>query len=284
MVTRRNQRGVALVFVLWLLVLLGAIVAELASRTRAEATMLSSLRSRTVGRYAAESGILAATVGIEGWLDSTRSPLERAALFRGLDTRLASLAGADLGGARFAVAAVDLNARIDLNRADIATLRGLFRQFTTDGRAEAVVTALKQHPVRRLAELAQILGGDDSLALAVAPYVTVWSDGIVNINSAPEPVLAALPGVGAAAASIVLRRATGEVFTTLDAVHPAARPEVLAAVGGAAPALLVSTVPSRLMLVSRGWQEGHPLTHEIQAVYAVVGSRLVPQSWQERDR
>ena len=30
-----------------------------------------------------------------------------------------------------------------------------------------------------------------SLALAVAPYVTVWSDGIVNINSAPEPVLAA---------------------------------------------------------------------------------------------
>ena len=283
MVTRRDQRGVALVFVLWLLILLGAIVAEVASRARTEASILSTLRSRTVGRYAAESGILVATVGIEGWLDSARSPLERAALFRGLESRLASLGDADLGDARFAVAAVDLNARIDLNRADVATLRGLFQQFTTDRRAEAVVAALKQRPLRRLAELARVPGVDDSLALAVAPYVTVWSDGIVNINSAPEPVLAALPGVGAAAASIALRRATGEVFTTADPVRPAARPEVLAAVGGGALAL-VSTVPSRLLLVSRGWRDGHPLTHEIQAVYALMGSRLVLQSWQERDR
>ena len=49
------------------------------------------------------------------------------------------------------------------------------------------------------------------------------------------------------------------------------------------PGALVSTMPSRLMLVSRGWQEGHPLTHEIQVVYAVVGQRLVVQARQERD-
>jgi len=95
----------------------------------------------------------------------------------------------------------------------------------------------------------------------------VWSDGTVNINSAPEPVLAALPAVGSAAArNIVQRRAAGEVFTA-------------AAFG--AP---VSIMPTRLMLVSRGWQQGHPLTHEIQAVYAVVGPRLVLEGWEERDR
>ena len=62
MVKVGNRRGVALVFVLWLLVLLGVIIADVASQARAEAAILSSLRSRTVARYAAESGILAATV------------------------------------------------------------------------------------------------------------------------------------------------------------------------------------------------------------------------------
>ena len=277
MVTRHDQRGVALIFVLWLLVLLGVIIAEVASRARAEAALLTSLRSRTVARYAAESGILAATVAIERLLDSTHNPLERASVFRQLDARLASLNDVELGGARFGVAALDLNARIDLNRADVATLRGLFGQFTSDARADTVAAALKLNPIRRLAELSRVPGVDDSLALAVAPYVTVWSDGLVNINSAPEPVLAALPGVAAAAPGIVGRREGGEVFATLDPVHPPSMPGVVAS------ALLVSTAPSRLMLVSRGWQDGHPLTHEIQAVFAIVGRRLVLQSSWERD-
>ena len=277
MVTTRDQRGVALIFVLWLLVLLGVIIAEVASRTRAEAALLTSLRSRTVARYAAESGILAATVAIDRLLDSTHNPLERASVFRQLDARLASLTDVELGGARFGIAALDLNARIDLNRADVATLRGLFSQFTSDARADTVAAALKLNPIRRLAELSRVPGIDDSLALAVAPYVTVWSDGLVNINSAPEPVLAALPGVAAAAPGIVARREGGEVFATLDPVHPPSMPGVVAS------ALLVSTAPSRLMLVSRGWQDGHPLTHEIQAVFAIVGRRLVLQSSWERD-
>ncbi len=278
MVTRRDERGVALIFVLWLLVLLGVIIAEVASQARAEAALLSSLRARTVGRYAAESGILAATVTIERLLDSTHNPLERAALFRELDTRLASLTDVELAGARFGVAALDLNARIDLNRADVATLRGLFGQFMSDARADTVAVALKATPIRRLAEFSRVPGIDDSLALAVAPYVTVWGDGLVNINSAPEPVLAALPGLAAAAPSIVARRQGGEVFATLDPVRQPLAPGVGTAI------LQVSTVPSRLMLVSRGWQDGHPLTHEIQAVFAIVGQRLVLQSSWERDR
>src|SRR5213592_4376366 len=275
MVTRRDQRGVALIFVLWLLVLLGVIIAEVASKARAEAALLSSLRSRTVARYAAESGILAATVTIERLLDSTPNPLERASLFRQLEARLASLTEVELGGARFGVAALDLNARIDLNRADVATLHGLFGQFTSDARADTVAAALKAAPIRRLAELSRVPGIDDSLALAVAPYVTVWSDGLVNINSAPEPVLAALPGFsGTVARSVVRRRDTGELVLRPDPV-----PSQAGAIGLAAVAVL----PSRLLIVSRGWQDGHPLTHEIQAVYDVLGARLTLLAWKERD-
>jgi general secretion pathway protein K len=266
-VKRRDQRGVALVFVLWLLVLLGAAAAEVASRARSETLILSSLRARTLGRYAAESGILTATTRIEALLDSTRVPTQRVAMLRRLDALSASLEDIELGSARFGVAVVDLNARIDLNRADDRTLRGLFTQFIPQSRAEAIVAALRREPLERLGELTRVPGVDDSLALAVAPYVTVWSDGVVNINSAPEPVLAALPAVGSAGArTIVRRRAAGEVFTSITFGPP------------------VSIIPTRLMLVSRGWQQGHPLTHEIQAVYALVGQRLVLERWEERDR
>src|SRR5947199_10378738 len=112
MVTRRDQRGVALIFVLWLLVLLGVIIAEVASKARAEAALLSSLRSRTVARYAAESGILAATVTIERLLDSTPNPLERASLLRQPEARLASLTEVQPCGARLGGAALHRDARI----------------------------------------------------------------------------------------------------------------------------------------------------------------------------
>ena len=274
---RRDRRGVALIFVLWLLVLLGVIVAEVVSQARMESEILSSLRSRTVARYSAESGILAATVRIEELLDSARSLPERITTFRDLSTRLAGLNDVALGSGRFGVAVVDLNARIDLNRADAATLEGLFRQFTTDRRAEHAVELLKQAPLHRLGELTDIQGIDDSLALAVAPYVTVWSDGLVNINSAPEPVLAALPGVSVTVArSLVRRRETGELVFGPDPVR-----SQLAGVPGGVAALAV--LPSRLLIVSRGWQDGHPLTHEIQAVYDVLGARLTLLAWQERD-
>jgi type II secretory pathway component PulK len=53
---------------------------------------------------------------------------------------------------------------------------------------------------------------------------------------------------------------------------------VLAAAGGE-----LRDEPSRILVVSRGWQDGHPLTHEIQAVYALVGNELVLVRWRERD-
>jgi len=78
-------------------VLLGVIVAEVVSQARMESEILSSLRSRTVARYSAESGILAATVRIEELLNSARSLPERITTFRDLTTRLAALNDVALG-------------------------------------------------------------------------------------------------------------------------------------------------------------------------------------------
>ena len=69
---------------------------------------------------------------------------------------------------------------------------------------------------------------------------------------------------------------------------PANERDIEAVMGSARPApaarLDAVMMPSRLLVISRGWQAGHPLTHEIQAVYAIVGSRLKLVSLIERDR
>ncbi|HEX4600824.1 MAG TPA: hypothetical protein VH116_05475 [Gemmatimonadales bacterium] len=270
--TRDARRGVALVVVLWLLVLLGAAATEIALRARSESQLVATLRARSVGRYAAESGILLGAARVEALLDSLRGPAERAAALRD-ETHRSPIPEIALGDARCGVAVIDLNARLDLNRTDATTLRNLFSEFVPESRAADLVTSLKQEPVRRVEELARIPYAGDSLALAVAPYVTVWSDGLVNVNSASEPVLAALPGIGAAAATWVRRREGGEILTAANGLRP-----------GAAGGPLLTVMPTRLMLVSRGWQPGHPLTHEIDAVYVVLGQSLVLESWEERDR
>jgi type II secretory pathway component PulK len=127
-----------------------------------------------------------------------------------------------------------------------------------------------------------VRGVTDSLALAVAPYVTVDGDPIVDVNAAPESVLAAVPGVGPGGArTIVSRRKQGGDYTSVSEVQTLLGP---AGAGSAdLPISRLSVAPSRLLLVSRGWLLGHSLTHEIQASYAVVGQRLVLQAWRERD-
>jgi general secretion pathway protein K len=286
---RRNERGVALIFVLYLLITLGVVVAEVARGVRSEAAGVAAVRARSVGRYAAESGIAVGTVQIHQLLDSVTSLPDRVKRLRGLDADLARLGDLSLGRAKFRVTVVNLNARIDLNRASEPMLAGFFRQFTGRQGAEAALAAMKAEPLRRVGELARLPGMTQSLAFAVAPYVTVWGDGMVDINAAPESVLAALPEIGqAAAADLVRRRESGEVFTSADPLHaPSARlpdqPDEADPSQRSVPIPHVITQPTRLMLISRGWQEGHPLTHEIQAVYSLLGQRLVLQAWWERD-
>jgi hypothetical protein len=59
----------------------------------------------------------------------------------------------------------------------------------------------------------------------------------------------------------------------------AASPRVRAAATGA----LIDR-PSRLLVISRGWQVGRVLTREIQAVFEVSGSELRLVRWREQDR
>ncbi|GEM_PF-2309101 len=279
---RRDRRGSALIVVLCVLALLGGITADLARAARLEVALVENTRARAVGRYAAESGVVMEAADITALLISHSAPGERVAAFRELARRAAGAGDVDLGGATFAVTVADLNARIDLNQSEAETLTGLFRQFTSDREAEIIAASVQRKPLERVGELVLLPGVSDALALAVAPYVTVWGDPTININSAPEPVLAALPGVGEAAArAIVTRRAAGEVFTRATPEQPP--PNASVTFAAAPPAAVVATEPDHLLIIARGWATGSPLTHEIQAVFAISGMQLLLEVWQERD-
>ena len=288
MIKCRDERGMALVFVLSLLVTLGLVATEVARSARAEAALVAGVRARSVGRYAAESGIAAAMVQIHAMLDSAGAGPDQAKAFRRLDSILAQLETGPANTSRFRVKAVNLNARIDLNRAHQATLRAFFEQFTNGQRADQAIAALKKEPIRRVGELARLPGMDQALAFDIAPYVTVWSDGLIDLNAAPEAVLAAIPGIGnSTARSLVQRREAGEVFASTNLTRrsgdSSGERDEMGAPAASPPFPQVTTVPTRLLLVSRGWQAGHPLTHEIQATYVILGHRLVLQAWGERD-
>ena len=308
--TRRDERGVALILVLWLVVVLSAVALEVVTSARAESRLALNFRARAVSRYAAESGIEAATTRLEDLLAQFQGPFPRAVLFHQLDEHLGALRQVHLDGAEFSVEVQDLNARIDLNLADGATLVGLFSQFVPAGRAVAIADALQDwrdeddlvrpagaervdydragRPwlprnglLQHASELGYVMGMTDSLLRAMAPYVAVGSDGRVNVNSAPEIVLAALPELGGAGArAIVGQRQRGGMFSSPH--------EALVLVGASSGRTGVSLTrlvvsPTRVLVVSRGWLSGHPLTHEIRAVYDVAGTRPTLYSWSEHD-
>jgi general secretion pathway protein K len=244
-----------------------------------------------VARYAAESGIVA---GRQAWPFDISTP------------GMPGLEDVPLGGARFSVEVTNLNGRLDLNYADQEALVGLFSQFTSPASAHALAAALQdwrdtdglvrrngaEEPtyaragsqftprngaLTRVEELHGLMGMTALLARAVEPYVTVHGDGRIDVNAAPEPVLAALPGIGASGARIIVSRRGDGLLSSVT--------EVQALLGASAARSLSSltVAPTRLLFTSRGWLPGHPLIHEIQATYAIGGTGLVLRSWRERD-
>ena len=319
----RDRRGVALMLALWLTVVLGTIAVGVAALVRGQANVVANVHTRAAARYAAESGILAATWRLKQVLRAAETPRDQALVFRHLDRVLADLQEERVGeGAeRFQVAVVDLNARLDLNNADEPTLIAFFTQFAGPRDAPALAAALQDwrdaddlvhegggaeaadyeragslfrppnRPLQRLDELTRIKGFSDSLADRIAPYVTVRGDGRVNLNTAPAVVLAPTLGIGPAGASVIeSKRINGEVFTSLGDVWRIL-PQGSGVGGGRGIDISrLTTMPKRLLFISRGWEVGTPLTHEIQAIYDLdavqltTGPRLELRFWTERDR
>jgi len=259
-----ERRGFALMLVLWLIVVLGTVSAAVVLGTRETSALAGNARARVAGRFAAESGVAAATAELEVRLAALTDTTARQAYLNDLDAALSSRGEVTLGNAVFAVTLVDVSARLDVNNAGEEGLARLLGTFGAPTAAAATARAIRAfiergtvtgvpggqsisgasgpavRPLRSLDELEDIPGVDLALLRAAAPYLTVDGDGKINRATATDTVLAAAGGS-------------------------------------------LQDEPSRLLVVSRGWMRGHTLTHEIQAVYAIAGTQLTLVRWRERD-
>jgi general secretion pathway protein K len=118
---------------------------------------------------------------------------------------------------RIAQAAMDWRDADDLHRG-----RGAERNAYV--RAGAAVMP-RNAPFLTVGELRDIRGVTPEIFTVVAPHLTVLGTGRVNLNSAPAPVLLALPGMSNEAVALVLRRRrSGVPFGSIADVGPQLSP------------------------------------------------------------
>ncbi len=260
----RGRRGAALILVLWIIVALAAISSGIVRSTRATTGIAVNYRAGVAARYAAESGVTWAVASLEDSLANALTPEARREFLNHLGR--AARVPESLGEARMAVALIDVGSRLDLNAADARALTRFFSFFTDPVEAAQAAQAVRSYigGVRSAIDPALPMGGPEELGLqASRPLASV--DELFDVPGLPRALAKAASGFLTVDGDGTINRATASAA-------------VLAAAGGE-----LRDEPSRIVVVSRGWMAGHPLTHEIEAVYAIVGLELTLIHWRERD-
>ncbi len=243
-----RRRGAALLLVLWLVALLGVLGATVARSARTRVGVAQGMRARTAARLAAESGVVAARREIEGRLEALGEGPARRDYLNALDAAIPASAAGVLGDARFTVAVRDVDALFDVNTATEETLARFLAQFAGAAAASDAARAIRAR-----------IEGSGTAALPLRSL-----EELRDIPALDERALAAaLPHL----------TVDGDGRVNVST----ASPRVRAFAGGQ-----LVTMPSRLLVVSRGQAEGHALAHEVEAVFAVEGATLALVRRRER--
>lgn len=240
-----NQRGFALIGVLWIVVLLAVVGLDFSLRSRTMTRRVMNAADHSVATAAAEAGLLFAE-------DALRSRLRRAeALGPNADAVVDPWAQPDLlvddsldiGDAVIRLRLEDVGARLNLNRAGEAELRSLMTALRVDaGQADRAAQAMadwrdlddsrrgrgaelqeylqddapvlpSNGPFGSVDEIRLVLGVTPEVSERLAPFLTVAGSGRVNLSAAPVEVIAALPGMSTELLAAILgaRREAGRV-------------------------------------------------------------------------
>lgn len=212
MMALHEQRGVALLVVLWACTLLAILLGGYAALSRTEAMQARYQFAQTQAHYAAEAGLNRAIYGLQApeqrWVaDGRNYPLP-------------------WDGAKVTVSVTNEAGKVDLNTASPEVLNGLLRAVGLDeAPAQALSDAIVQWrsppitkdqldqriglyhaagrsygprngPFASIEELQLVLGMDSALYARLAPVLTIWSGrNTPDESSASLLVLGSLPGM-----------------------------------------------------------------------------------------
>ncbi|WEN15300.1 type II secretion system protein GspK [Rhodanobacter sp. AS-Z3] len=211
---RDEQRGVALLLVLWACTLLAILLGGYAALARTEGLQARYQFAQTQAHYAAEAGLMRAAYALQD-----PQPKQRWMA----DGRLYSFHYND---ATVTVRAIDEGGKVDLNTASPEVLLTLFEaaglqpvpaQVVADhvvdwrtlpvadadassGRGDYLAAgrnyAPRHAPFASVEELQMVLGITPALYRQLAPVLTIWSGSTSpDPNTAPPLALAAIPGM-----------------------------------------------------------------------------------------
>lgn len=265
-----RRKGVALMLALWLIVLLAVLGARVVSSSRSASGVASNLRARMIGRYAAESGVVLAVAMVRDSLTRLVDPAERALYLNSLEIESAGKPETALSDERFSIVYVDVNSRLDVNNASQSQLAKLFSYFV--GPAEATNAA---RSVRRWVDEG---GGVQTIPPGALGARSDLSYPRVS-GARPLRTLEELRRIAGVTERLAVDAAP---YLTVDGDGRINRSSASDTVMSAAAGSLIDE-PTRILIISRGWLNGHPLTHEIQAVYGIEGNSVALVRWQERD-
>ncbi len=280
----RRRSGVALVVVLWTVAMLATITAVASSAARSSAQVASNRRALATARAMAESGIIAASAFLADSLATFGSDSSRRTRFLNAleptDGATPPSVQDTLGDGVFAVAFADISARLDINNADIDGMTTVFRSELADTEARRLASLIARRVLNDAAAADPATAASrarttrDSLGASLLGQTE--RTGVRHPFESLDDLIE-LPGVD--------RGLLGRLapLLTVDGDGSINERSAPAVVRAAATGSLVDR-PTRLLVIARGWQRGHPLTREIQVVYDVSEGEPRMVRWRESSR
>ncbi len=256
----RPRRGVALLAAMWLVVIIATVALQFSLTARERVALGQSASDRTRDRASAAGALATMLARLDFDLRNRATQANTAAL-RSSDPWLGidSVYSGDvmIGEHPVRVAASDLGATLNINLLSEVEIRQLFsfvlRDYQLADRiAQSIVDWIdaddlpraagaerEQYirdglmvlptngPFREVDDLIHVSGMTPEILLLVRPFLTTYGFGArVNVNTAPEAVLRALPGMtDVIVANILGSRSAGRRITSIN--------ELLGAVAGA---------------------------------------------------
>ncbi|HEU4455786.1 MAG TPA: helix-hairpin-helix domain-containing protein [Longimicrobium sp.] len=297
---RSDRRGFALLAVLWALVLTASLAAELHVGVRGDQRIAANARAEARLRWAARGGLA-------GALETLRARLATAAATGALvttDTLIVPAHEMELDRVKVRATVVDARSKLQLNTATPDELAALFAALGYgDGDARALSAAVArwraEHlpPYEALAtdssetrlrpprgafaaveELRTVPGVSAAAYASAAPYLTVDSDGRINLNTASATVLQTLPGIGAAGAAAVVERRRRSPFLSPYEVVDVLPRDAREAAQAEIARLIARTafVPREAEVRVTARVPGSPLVARVRAVAVMPGGPRLP--------
>jgi general secretion pathway protein K len=276
-----RRRGIVLVTVLWLIALLSALAMAASVTFRGFAGVVALDQHRVRAEALLTGGLEAAVAAVDALGDAPLDELETTVT---LSTGSVRAHLSDEGG------------RIDIGRAPVEVLTGLFRSVgapadQADAMAQAIVSwrslavpdqrdaadpakeannpanksapkAGAETPFTDIRQLALIPGIAPQWVSAIAPLATVYGNATVNPLTAPAQVIAALPGVESG-------RAQSFVLTRGNLAPEAAQ---IAAILGTPPKYLEIKMPTVSVALTARLDNGYTQAARVVMVPAAAGS------------